>query len=76
MIKHIQIAPLCIGMIIGIIAIMFVKPEKSIVYKYPNPESSQKITYKDKNGICYAYIPNKVDCDKHEDKMKNFPLSL
>ena len=60
MIKHIQFTPLCIGMIIGVIAIMFVKPEKTVVYKYPNPEVSQKIIYKDKNGVCYAYAPKKV----------------
>jgi hypothetical protein len=47
----------------------------NVVYKYPNPESSDKIIYKDKNGICYAYSPTKVDCDKNEDKLKNFPLS-
>ena len=75
MIKHIQLIPLCIGMIIGIIAIMFVRPEKTVVYKYPNPENSQKIIYKDKNGVCYAYASKKVDCDKNEDKIKNFPLS-
>jgi len=76
MIKHIQFTPLCIGMIIGVIAIMFVKPEKTVVYKYPNPEVSQKIIYKDKNGVCYAYAPKKVNCDKNEDRLKNFPLSM
>ena len=76
MIKHIQLIPLCIGILIGIIAIIFVKPEKNVIYKYPNPESSQTITYKDKNGVCYVYIPKKVNCDKNEDRMKNFPLSM
>ena len=74
MIKHIQLAPLCIGMIIGIIAIMFVKPEKTVIYKYPNPESSQKITYKDKNGVCYQYKTQEVDCDKNEGTLKDYPL--
>jgi len=75
MFRHIQFVPLVIGIIIGVIALIYVKPEKNVVYKYPNPESSEKIIYKDKNGICYAYSPKKVDCDKNEDKLKNFPLS-
>jgi len=68
--------PLIIGIVIGIIAILYIKPEKTVVYKYPNPETSEKIIYKDKNGVCYAYAPKKVDCDKNENKLKNFPLSL
>jgi hypothetical protein len=75
MFRHIQFVPLVIGIIIGVVALIYVKPEKNVVYKYPNPESSEKIIYKDKNGICYAYSPKKVDCDKNEDKLKNFPLS-
>jgi len=75
MFQRIQFIPLVIGITIGIVALIFVKPEKNVVYKYPNPESSEKIIYKDKNGICYAYSPTKVDCDKNEDKLKNFPLS-
>jgi len=75
MFRRIQFMPLIIGITIGVIALIYVKPEKNIVYKYPNPESSDKIVYKDKNGICYAYAPKKVDCDKNEDKLKNFPLS-
>jgi len=75
MFRHIQFVPLLIGIVIGVVALIYVKPEKNVVYKYPNPESSEKIIYKDKNGICYAYSPKKVDCDKNEDKLKNFPLS-
>ena len=75
MFSRIRIVPLIIGITIGVVAILYIKPEKTVVYKYPNPESTDKIIYKDKNGICYAYSPKKVDCDKNEDKLKNFPLS-
>ena len=75
MIKHIKLFPLCIGIIIGIITIIFVKPEQKFVYKYPNPQTCDKLTYKDKNGVCYKYTANKLDCDKNEARLKNFPLS-
>jgi hypothetical protein len=75
MIKHIKLVPFIIGIVLGIIAVVFVKPEQTVVYKYPNPATADKTVYKDKNGICYRYRANKVDCDKNESKMKDFPLS-
>ena len=76
MFRRFQLIPFLIGIIIGVIAIFCIKPEKTVVHKYPNPETSEKIIYKDKNGICYGYAPTKVDCDKNESKLKNFPLSI
>jgi hypothetical protein len=75
MIKHISIIPLLIGLAVGVIAILMIKPEQTVVYKYPNPGTEEKNTYKDKNGVCYQYVAKKVDCDKNESKMKDFPLS-
>ena len=59
----------------GIIAILYIVPEKEITYKYPNPTDKEPTIYKDKNGICYKYVSTAVDCDKNEGKLKNFPLS-
>ena len=75
MISHIRILPLIAGIILGIIAILYVKPEETVVYKYPHPDTADKTIYKDKNGVCYRYKPTKVDCDKSQDKLKDFPLS-
>ena len=75
MFRRLQFMPFIVGIVIGTIAILCIKPEQNVVHKYPNPENSEKIIYKDKNGVCYAYASTKVDCDKNEDKMKNFPLS-
>jgi hypothetical protein len=75
MLKHIKIIPLICGIVIGIIAVILIKPQQNVVYKYPTPETSGKDIYKDNNGICYKYIANKVDCDKNESRLKDFPLS-
>jgi hypothetical protein len=75
MLKHIRLIPLIVGIVIGIISIMLIKPEKEVIIKYPTPENAGKITYKDKNGICYKYIAKDVDCDKNELRLKDFPLS-
>jgi hypothetical protein len=67
--------PLIAGILIGIVAILFINPEKSVIYKYPTPENAGKITYKDKNGVCYKYTATQVDCDKNETRLKDFPLT-
>jgi hypothetical protein len=74
MLKHIRLIPLIIGLAIGIIIVFFIKPTMNVVNKYPTPETSDKLTYKDKNGVCYKYISKQVDCDKNESRLKDFPL--
>jgi hypothetical protein len=75
MFNHIRIVPLITGLAIGIIAILCIKPEENAVHVYPHPDIAEKTIYKDKNGVCYRYRATKVDCDKNEDKLKDFPLS-
>ena len=75
MLNHIRIVPLLAGMVIGIIAFLFVKPQQNVVYKYPTPDNAGKTVYKDKNGVCYQYKVTPVDCDKNESRLKEFPLS-
>lgn len=75
MLKHIRLIPLLVGIVIGIIGILFINPEKNVIYKYPTPENAEKIVYKDKNGVCYTYKANSVDCDKNESRLKDFPLN-
>lgn len=75
MLKHIRIIPLIAGLIIGIIAVIFIKPQQTVIYKYPTPDSAGKVTYKDKNGVCYKYSAKAVDCDKNQSRLKDFPLN-
>ncbi len=75
MLKHIKIIPLIIGLVIGVVGIMVIKPIQNITYKYPNPENAGKIIYKDKNGTCYVYNAKEVDCDKNESRLKDYPIS-
>ena len=75
MLKHIRIVPLIFGIVIGIVAVLLIKPEKNVVYKYPTPDTAGKLIYKDKNGVCYKYNAKQVDCDKNESRLKSYPLS-
>ena len=75
MIKHLRILPFVAGLVIGIVGLYFVDPDKEVTYKYPLPNDREKTVYKDKNGVCYQYDSTEVDCDKNEAKLKPFPLS-
>lgn len=75
MIKHIRIYPLIIGIVIGFISVVLVRPSKNVVYKYPTAENAGKIIYKDKNDVCYKYNFTEVDCNKNGDRLKPYPLN-
>ena len=75
MFKHFQVIPFVIGIVIGIIGVIYIKPEQTVVRKYPNPTDKTKTIYKDKNGVCYTYSAKAMDCDKNEARLKPFPLS-
>lgn len=75
MLKRLRIIPLIAGLVIGVIAVLFIKPQMTVVYKYPTPDTAGKVVYKDKNGVCYKYNATKADCDKNESRLKDFPLN-
>jgi hypothetical protein len=75
MLKHFSLIPFLFGLVFGIVGIYFMKPQETIIYKYPTPDNVGKLTYKDKNGVCYKYTGKEVDCDKNETKLKNYPLA-
>ena len=74
MLQHIRIFPFIIGIVLGTIAMFFIKPQQNVTYKYPTPETSGKVVYKDKNGVCYKYSAKQQECDKNEARLKDFPL--
>jgi hypothetical protein len=75
MISHIKLYYVLVGIIVGIVGILFIKPTQKLIYKYPTPENAGKITYKDKNGLCYKYASKEVNCDANEARLKDYPLT-
>ena len=75
MFKHFMIVPFLIGIALGIAGFYFVKPQEMVVYKYPTPDNAGKVSYKDKNGVCYSYTAKEVGCDKHEGTIRPYPVA-
>lgn len=74
MFNHFRLIPFIFGLVLGFVGIYLLKPLDKIVFRYPSPSNVEKTIYKDKNGICYSYISEKVDCDKNEGSLKDYPL--
>jgi hypothetical protein len=74
MFKHLRIIPFLIGLVLGFIGIYLMKPLDKTIMKYPSPENVKNTVYRDQNGICYTYSVEKVDCDKNEGTLSEYPI--
>jgi hypothetical protein len=54
--------------------VYILKPAPMVIMKYPNLENTADVIYRDRNGTCFKYDTKTVDCDKHEDRIKPYPL--
>ena len=43
-------------------------PLPDIIIKYPTPDNTESIRYKDRADNCYKYKTTEVDCLKNKDK--------
>jgi hypothetical protein len=75
MIKHFLLFPFLCGLVLGIVGIYFIKPETTVVFKYPTPTNAGTLAYKDKNNVCYKYGSKEVSCDAKDVVLKNYPLN-
>jgi hypothetical protein len=74
MIKHFRIIPFLIGASIGLYLVYNFHSDTPTVFRYPSPENVDKLTYRDKNGVCYKYKSTEVDCNKNEKTLKQYPI--
>ena len=69
-----RLLPLLMGLFLGMFFVYILKPVPNVLYKYPTIENAGKITYMDRNGVCFKYHSQTVDCDKNEERIVAFPL--
>jgi hypothetical protein len=72
--NHIQLMPLLFGLFFGMFFVYTLKPAPTIIYKYPTLDNAGKVTYQDRNGVCFKYHADTVDCDKNQDRITVYPL--
>jgi len=74
MFSYFEWKPFFVGLFIGLLLLMFFRPTKDIIYKYPHPKTITQLVYRDTNAACYSYSVEEVDCDKNEATLKEYPL--
>jgi hypothetical protein len=74
LLDNIQFFPMLISFAIGVFIVYILKPSPLIILKYPNLENAGKLIYRDRNGTCFVYETNEVDCNANEKRIKPFPL--
>ena len=72
----IRFPALVAGIVGGFILLRLFAIDRPIFYKWPSPENAGKVHYKDKNGACYEYTSDTVDCNANKDKIKPYPLQV
>lgn len=51
-----------LALALGMLVAYTLAPTPRLIYKYPTPENAGKVTYADKNGVCYRYRAVPVSC--------------
>ncbi len=52
---------------------MGLKPEtKERVVKWPHPSNTGKVTYRDRNGLCYVFESQIVDCATVKENLQTY----
>jgi hypothetical protein len=59
-----------IAIAIGLFISYIYAPTKKIIIKWPTPENSEKIVYKDDADTCYKYKANEVPCPDDKSQIK------
>jgi hypothetical protein len=74
MIAHFRILPFVLGIVAASLVYMIYKPEKQIIHKYPHPSKASELVFRDKNAACYTYTSHEVNCDAHEETLRDYPI--
>ena len=70
---HFKFLPFIAGLIVAAIVFFGFKPEtKERVIKWPHPSNAGKMTYRDRNGLCYTFEAQIADCAKVKDSLVTY----
>lgn len=76
MFHHFKLLPFLAGLAAGYVVFFIIRPDASKtgdrVVKWPNPENAGKITYRDRNGMCYTFEAQLADCAKVKESLTTY----
>ena len=63
-----------ISLCIGIFFVYIITPPPKVIVKYPTPENSGRIVYKDEAHNCFKIISKEVNCPKNKKDITSIPV--
>ncbi len=74
MLKYIEPLYFFLALFIGLFFTYISTPIPDIVIKYPTPENTGKIIYKDDADVCYKYRSEEVECPVDKSKIRKLTV--
>lgn len=74
MFQHFELLPFLVGIVVGVVGLLFFKPSPPVIVQYPHPKNVEKLVFRDPNQMCYKYTMKEVNCDANEGSLKQYPL--
>jgi len=78
--NHFMLVPFIVGAVVGLLALTFhVRLPVDKVPRWPHPTSVQETVYKDKNGYCFKFEAEMVDCETAKagkEGLKPYPYQV
>ena len=72
--KFLNIPVFIIALSIGLFLSYVLNPKANIIYVYPNPETEEKVLYKDKSDTCYKFVSKEVKCPNDITKIRAYNI--
>ena len=64
-----------ISLCIGIMIVYAITPPPKIIVKYPTPENSGRVIYKDEAHNCFKIFSSEVNCPENKKNIKSIPVT-
>ena len=72
--KFLNIPVFIIALSIGLFLSYALNPKANVIYVYPNPETEDKVLYKDKSDTCYKFVSKEVKCPNDITKIRAYNI--
>lgn len=63
-----------ISLFVGLFLCYVTAPTPDVIIKYPTPENSEKLIFRDKADNCYKFVSNEVECPKDISEINDIPI--
>ena len=63
-----------ISLFVGLFLCYVTAPTPDVIIKYPTPENSDTLIFRDKADNCYKFVSNEVECPKDISEINDIPI--